>query len=546
MTAPRHRDLLPASAEPAPLQVIKQPAVAPQTVPQILPQQITIEKRAVPPQVTPQAPRSVKKEFYQVSTTARANLIEDNVVAKSSGIITNLNTDKKEYEKGERILTLENYELDGRIDQLTAALQIQEAKLADLKILFDTQAASQQELNQVQEQVQETQQQLDKARQEKALGIVTAPHKLKVRDFQVTDGMNASDKQPLLSYYDQERERIDIQVPVSVNYFDDINLSLNGEPAAGVSVDKWSPTPSLQNLQVDLIVTPQHLSIGEKVKVNARFNFPEHAPNVLNSITGKTRATVTVGKIEEYPLTASAEGPVKFLVREGDNVRAGQLLAQVEANPYQLQLEDVNRQIQNINLQLTQNAPSTEGTQYMQRSDLDNLKIQKAGLLAEQKTLRIEIDRTNIRAPGDGLIDWSAEHGAKIFKGGDELFLFSTGSVYLGDINNSINPNNAILFSKALALRAGDPIAVETPRGILLPGEVASVNKSPYNALVDLQQYQSIEVKVYDSRHALRPGLPVQVIVPTEKEKQVLLSAANHLNSPQLSSASPSAVPASA
>ncbi len=484
-----------------------------------------------------QHPVNSDKKFISVSERAAAIPVEDHVVAKSGGIVTGLDQGKKEYKEGETILTLQDLELDSRIEGLRAESQNRENKLGETKALFDAQAATEQEVNQAQQQVQEVEQKLAQAKEEKANDTVTAPHDLKILDIKVANGLSVPKGSQLLRYSDQQRIRVDMDVPISANYFNDINLSLNGNPVKSIFSYNWSPTPSLQKTHLSLIVVPSSPIIpGQAVRVSARINYPDQDNQKLYSIAAGQTTLAEVGRVEEYSLPAPGAGAVSFMAHEGDKVKEGQLLAKVDVKPYQDELGEVDRQISNIDLQINQAAPSADGTQYVDRERLDSLKVERFKLLARQKFLQEQISRSEIRSPYNSVIDWSAENTAGVFQSQDALFHIP-GPVFLGDINNA---KNAILFSNSNKINAGDPVLVRTPQGIRLISVVTAVNKNPSSPSVSISQYQSIEIKVFDPQHALRPGLGVQVSLIKDIDKQAVLSILSAVSrSPSSSSAPP-------
>jgi len=488
------------------------------------------------PQIPQPKPAHSDKKSYSVSQKTAVVPVEDHVVAKSGGIVTGLDPTKKEYKEGEVILTLQDLELDSRIEGLNAELQNRENKWGEIKALFDAQAATDKELRQAQEQVEEVKRELAQAREEKADDIVTAPHDLKILDNQAVNGLSVSKGTALLRYSDRQRFRVDIDVPIQADYFNDINLSLNGAPVKSIFSYHWSPTPSLQKTHLSLIVVPSSPLIpGQEIKVSARIFYPDKDTQKLYTLSPGQTTLAQVGRVEEYPLTAPSAGAVNFIAHEGDKVTEGQLLAKVDVKPYQDELGEVEGQINTIDLQINQASPTANGTQYVGRDQVDNLKIQKLKLLARQKILQEQISRGEVRSPYNSVIDWSAENTAGVFQSQDVLFHIP-GPVFLGDISNA---SNAILFSKGVKINSDDPVLIRTPQGIRLMGVVTAVNKNPSSPSVQISQYQSVEVKVFDPHHALRPGLGVQVSLIKDIDKQAVLSILSAINNSPVTSSAP-------
>ena len=483
----------------------------------------SVPLRAVPaaPAVKPVVPRS-NVNSYQVSITVPTTPVEDNVLSRSNGIVTGLNSHKLDYNRGEVVFILHDPQLDGRIREIEGDLGIKTRFLTELKALGAS--ADTQEINQAQQQVEGLELQLAQARQERANGIVRAPHHMRIRDLQVSNGRFVSQGMQLLSYYDLDRVQVEFEVPITVNYFYNTTLTLNGAPVKNIFSAKWSATPSPQKALLSFIVTPSSaITPGQEVSVTANIYAPSRDKR-LDPIVGQAGSTyLRVNQVEQYPITASAEGPVEFFVGEGVRVKRGQLLARVDPGLYQAQLAVVDREIGNVDIMLKA-ALGTDGTYNIPREQADGLRSQKNDLLSNRETLLQQIAYTNIHAPYDGIITWSAQHGAGVFKMGDPLFKEINGTVFLGDPYNNAR-NYAILFPKEWNIRSGDPVLVQTPDGMRLMGQVADVNKGPHSSTIQLGQVQSVEVKVFDPQNSLRSGLPVQIIMPTDREKEYLKQA---------------------
>jgi outer membrane protein TolC len=484
--------------------------------------------RAIPERVGGVVPADIKK-FYQVSVDTMMIPVEGNILAGHSGIVTGLDPNRREYEEGDVMLILKDLSLEQRIQTLTAELEIAQEDLKKLNALIKTQATTEQELNQAQQKAEDLGQKLAAADNERVTGVVKAPHKLRITDIKLANGMAVSQGIPLLNYVDLERGRVAFDVPNWVNYFNNISLSLGTKPVKSVFADQWEPTPNINQKHLDLLIIPSSpLAPNDKVHVTAQFTYADKGPDLLQKMAnaGPPRFTV-VGPVEEYPVSTLAAGLVDFLVAEGDNVRAGQVLVKIDKTAYQSQYDQITRQIQNIEEQLKQSAPSEKGTQYVTVPQRDALEAQKSSLMAQLTVLQQQLEGAEIKAPTDGVIVWSAGHGSKVFAANDVVFRVSTGNIFLGDLND--NAEYPLLFPKNSPVKEGDMVLIETPEGSLaqtrIVGTVVGVNPTPHNSSITLGDVQSVKVKGFDPEHILRPNMSVKVALLNKQEREAVLQS---------------------
>lgn len=122
------------------------------------------------------------------------------------------------------------------------------------------------------------------------------------------------------------------------------------------------------------------------------------------------RASGTIRALKEIELTAEVSGIVTDLrIEEGSSVSADELLVKLNDNDLQAELRGVEYQLE----VMTQAADRQErlveegGTT---REAHDRTLIQVNELLAERENLKAQIERTEVRAPFDGLVGLSAVH----------------------------------------------------------------------------------------------------------------------------------------
>ncbi len=454
----------------------------------------------------------------KVSVTA----LEDNILAGSDGVITGLNPDKKHYLAGEEICSIMNLELEKRIEKLTSQKEIITKRLTELKGLYAQQAATLQELVKVQQEKEEINQQLDKASQEKEAAVVIAADDMTVDgDWLVALGQQVAKNDRLARYYDNQRLQVSFKLPLDVNYFNRIkNFKINGVPAKSIMNIDWSLDPLQQKAQLKFVgVFPSAPTADAQgaFSLDADFLFPQTQGQTLVPITGKISTIAQVRQVEEYVVRAPMQGQVRFLVYEGENVREGQIVAVVDHKHLDDEYQSISLALAAKNMEIG----TAEASRMIPRAELDNLKTQKAELLARGKLLYEQIERMNIRAPHSGFVH-GLTYGSKVFQAEDRLLTIGTGKVLIGGINDVKGP---VLFPQGMPFHDGDPIAIETVQGIFLPGRVVAVNQTPFASSIDLSKYQSLEVMAVDQQNILYPDLPVKVIVPMENEKKSILDA---------------------
>ena len=256
-------------------------------------QQVT--KQAVTPQVgnpinNPVAPVPLHygKKFYLYTGKLPAISIPDVLTSGIGGYIENLDEHKTSYEKDELILTIKNFELESRMAATQATLALAKDTLARLEKANETQAATSNELEDARKEVQRLENQLAQDTAKEALGAVKAPNKLTIRDFQMDNGASVREGSPLFSYFDGDRVRLDIYLPISA-HSNDFDLTLDGKPVKSITGIDWLPTTSTATAHLSLIVTPADpIPQGKKVTVALKVYSPDKTFNkLLNTIVSR-------------------------------------------------------------------------------------------------------------------------------------------------------------------------------------------------------------------------------------------------------------------
>lgn len=124
----------------------------------------------------------------------------------------------------------------------------------------------------------------------------------------------------------------------------------------------------------------------------------------LNSITSSFRTTATLEALVETDVVSKANGVVtEVLVREGDYVEAGQLLARLRADEYRIQLAQAKAELESIKQELTRVADMAE-RQMISADAYDKLRFQVDLMQARYDMAALNLSETEIRAPIAGFV----------------------------------------------------------------------------------------------------------------------------------------------
>ncbi|MDE2230661.1 MAG: TolC family protein [Candidatus Omnitrophica bacterium] len=479
---------------------------------------------------THQIPWHYGKKFYVLQKKVQASSVEDNLTAKLSGFAEILDASKTTYKEGETILIIRNLQLESRITTLRAQLHAAEEMEASLE---QSQAAPVNELQKARENVQSLQQELTKALAERELGKVKAPHKLVIRDFQVDSGTPVEQGAALASYFDEDRVRFEVDLPISANN-NDLDLTIDGKPVKSITGINWLPTVDPRTAHLTLVVTPSSpIRQGQTVQLSLKvYSADGGSSRLLHTIVASGSTRELVRNIETYPIDATADGPVNFLVREGDKVEAGQIVARVDPKPYLAQYQEAVDQVHAVEDRLRNEAPASGGT--IAPVQIDKLQAEDIKWKSEVARLRTILNNLVIKAPRDGVIVSSWEHQSGTFKSGEKLLEYSPGTVFLGDFND---PSNAVLLDGPV--HRGDYVLVTTQiGGYRLVGRVTNVVDA-FSPDIQLNK-KSVEIKVLDPRHVLRIGMGVNVSLLDKTNQQIAAKVWTQENStPVFSGAAP-------
>jgi biotin carboxyl carrier protein len=456
---------------------------------------------------------------YTVSTQTAVTLDEIGLTAQSGGIVTGLDQNKREYQQGEVIFRLVDPEAGQQRSELNDWLRIQKDKLAELQALSIKGAASGMEISVVQEKIAQISQQLARLDVERGLEVVKAPCRLFARDILVSNGMTVNKGAGLINYLAQRRVRLSLELPLTQNYFGRIrNFRIDGRQVSQVVSVDWRLNPQKTRAIVTFLVEPSSdIQMSKTAKVEAEFLPPLDAGAGV-PVKGKVQTIAVVRSSQNRVIVAPADGAVQFFVKEGDQVKKGQLLAiQGGSSP-----SEYNRTLaayKSVKAQLEQAGPA-EGVSYIQRDELVALQEKEASLKAQLLKLKAQAGRLKVTAPESGIVVSLAAMTSSAFSAGDEILRVKTSKVIVGDVYDM---NNAVLVPDDLDIQVNDPVLIQTPSGEYIPARISNINMMPVNGTMTLTGVKAVELQADDPNNALWENLPVRVIIPAEDEKTLVL-----------------------
>ena len=467
-----------------------------------------------PAPAKPAAP-STDKKGYELSVRTTFLLNDIPLKASTGGVVTGLNQNKNEYGPNVRIFGLADPGINPKVAGLRQQLALARQQLATLRRLKEQQAATPVEIDAKNAEVAHISGQLAPLLQAEQAGGIYAPFRLTVQHFAVSNGQTVAKGEVLLNYLSGQRPSFSVRMPVTQTDFSRVRITIDGKPVTEiVSVaSRLDPLKRTEAVVTFLVTTPQNIEAGSAHDV--RIEFPSSAAEAdLGTVIGIAKTSAVVGPAVTTDVVAPNPGPVKLFVREGQWVKAGQLLA---SQPGALGEYGATRtEYDRVSAQLERYAPRN-GVNYFTDDQISALKNKKASLGAQLGGLKAEISRSNITAPCDGIVQGISTQ--RSFGPGGVLMSLKTALV-VGDMTDM---KRAVLVPRALDIHRGDRVLLRTSFGKHVPGTVTNINKNPISPDRNLGAVQAIEVTADDPRHLLGAGMPVTVIVLTDAEKQFVL-----------------------
>jgi len=201
--------------------------------------------------------------------------------------------------------------------------------------------------------------------------------------------------------------------------------------------------------------------------------------------------------VRENRVASEAAGKVVFVgVQEGDVVRAGQVLARLDNEAIQLQIEATEVQLDGVMADVNRYTKLAQ-SEAVPGVNLEKALIQKRSLEVQLKTLRDQLSRTTLTAPFSGVVTQRFFDLGSVLAPGAQL-------VQLTDISG-LKLTVAVPEKEMLLFRTGQSvqISVDAYPGVDFTGKVRMVGVQ-----ADAAHNFPIEVLVQNSqKHPLKAGM---------------------------------------
>ena len=274
------------------------------------------------PLVTPSATASTNSvgqvksggDSISITNTVSWTPALDELFSPQDGIVTDLNPNKIEYNKGDIICFILDSHLRDKIDLLTATIN----NLKNIK-------ASP-------EDIEVISQKLARLMELKQAGAIKATHYFRVEHVDAQNGVSINKNENILtSFDDRNRGHAVFNVPSYVNNLSRIySATIQGVVITNIESAHWGFSDNPKIAQINLIgsaASPILSGHGYEIKITLGTSVGDQK---LNSVVGQQdKPQVFVRDVKSYPVFSKADGQVKFLVQEGQWVFPGQTVAMI-------------------------------------------------------------------------------------------------------------------------------------------------------------------------------------------------------------------------
>lgn len=207
-----------------------------------------------------------------------------------------------------------------------------------------------------------------------------------------------------------------------------------------------------------------------------------------------------------------------ILVKEGDEVKQGQLLAKLDPRDAQTALESAALELENSQAEYTRGKAIYDKSQAIAKSDLDTLSTRynlAKNRLADAKR---QLEYTQIKAPFDGIIGRKLVDNHVQIQANTPVFTLHN----LGDLEVVINIPDTVMLSGIHGTKANAEISA-------IPGEVFPLALRTYATQADPITQTYAVVLGFDDLNGVRvlPGMAVKVVptAPAEADSAMTVSA---------------------
>ncbi len=223
----------------------------------------------------------------------------------------------------------------------------------------------------------------------------------------------------------------------------------------------------------------------------------ETAKAARGQIAASYNGTATLTADHEAQVAAKTSGVlIKLFVEEGQTVKAGQVLAQLEQDTARAKLAQAEAQMRKADASFTYNEKAIQ-KQLIAQKDYDQAKFDMQNLRAAYEEARLNLQFTTITAPVDGVIAERSVKLGNLIQNNQNLFRIV-----------GMDPLQAVLNvpERQLGiLKAGQPVALEADA---LPGQKFVGNILRIAPVVDSASGTfRVTCEFHDKTATLKPGM---------------------------------------
>lgn len=528
---------------PAPAAGTPQPPSAPVPVPAVTSPPVVAAPAATPALqtspgiLTTQVP--VGNPYEITTNNVTFHFAEDPLTFQHGGYVEPPDTNHlyhAEYKSTEPLITVTDPLVDERIESAQEKVVSRDDYFNMVASKYAQGIVSSQEYETARAWANDARQDLANALWEKTTLTNTAPYDLNVENpsaLYALSGQEVKAGEVYAKALNHQKVEFNLPVPGYVNNFNNMtNVTVNNQPAYVVDYH-WSLGPNQTNGILKLVVaassplsiTNNHLDFHATV---------QPAYQVLEPFTDNTHTLTLVQQEDQIEIKTHDDGHVRFLVKEGDWVIAGQPVAVTENINVQEAYTRANASLES-KTNLLKLAIGPNGISYLKSEDLLKLKDE----IAKQKALvhRLDLQRQQLTmyASQNGFVRLVARYQSTTLRKGEVALKISGGTALIGDLNGT---NAPVLVPKDPPLHYGDVMIGETADGVFVPLKVLA-SSTPQVSDKDLSDYQSPLLMAFNEQGSLRQGSLIHVHYKlTEQQK---LEAINYIHAFEQSHATPSA-----
>ena len=222
--------------------------------------------------------------------------------------------------------------------------------------------------------------------------------------------------------------------------------------------------------------------------------------------------TAPIESFAEADVIAKVEGEVReILFEEGDEVKAGQVLARLDGDRLRLELNESRARLNKMKRDFERNQELRDKG-LLSEGDYEKLRYDLEALEASFNLASLELDYTQIRAPIDGVVSERYIKVGTTIRIGDPAFRVT-----------SFDPLVAYLHvpeREYRQIRAGQPVAIDIDA---LAGQRVAASVTRISPIVDPETGTfKITIEIRDGERRIKPGMFGRVSIVYDHHEDVL------------------------